>query len=166
MLKYLLAVLVVSAATSEIILSEAVAQAPPPLATPFNPSFGDQMNTLVQPRHAKLGLIGREQNWALAAYESHQLKDALSNIAKWRPRFGGQSVPDLMESMTGEAVRALDEAIQAGDARQFAQAYSRLTNGCNSCHTALNHAYVVIKVPDQSAFQNQDFRVPAKAAAP
>jgi hypothetical protein len=42
--------------------------------------FGDLMNTLVQPRHAKLGLIGREQNWTLAAYESHQHKDALSNI--------------------------------------------------------------------------------------
>jgi hypothetical protein len=75
-------------------------------------------------------------------------------------------VPDLMESMTGDAIKALDEAIQAGDARQFAQAYSRLTNGCNGCHTALNHAFVVIKVPDQSAFQNQDFRVSAKAAAP
>lgn len=124
------------------------------------------MNTLVQPRHAKLGLIGREQNLTLAPYESHQLKDALSNIAKWRPRFAGQSVPELMESMTGEAIKALDEAIQAGDARQFAQAYAGLTNGCNGCHTTLNHGYVVIKVPDQSAFENQDFRVPAKAAAP
>jgi hypothetical protein len=165
MLKYLLAVVVVSTAAIGIMLSGAVAQTPPPLAAPFNPSFGDLMNTLVQPRHAKLGLIGREQNWTLAAYESHQLKDALSNIAKWRPRFANQSVPDLMESMTGDAIKALDEAIQAGDARQFAQAYSRLTNGCNACHTALNHAYVVIKLPDQSAFENQDFRVPAKATA-
>lgn len=71
-----------------------------------------------------------------------------------------------MESMTGDAIKALDEAIQAGDARQFAQAYSRLTDGCNGCRTALNHAYVVIEVPDQSAFQNRDFRVPAKAATP
>jgi hypothetical protein len=71
-----------------------------------------------------------------------------------------------MKSMTGEAIKALDDAIQAGDARQFAQAYCRPTNGCNGCHTALDHAYVVIKVPDQSAFQNQDFRVPAKATAP
>lgn len=131
---------------------------PPPGATPFNPSFGDLMNTLVQPRHVKLGLIGREQNWTLAAYEQHQLKDALSNIAKWRPRFRNQSVADLMESMTGEPIKALDQAIQAGDLRQFTEAYGRLTDGCNACHTALNHAFVVIKVPDQSAFANQDFR--------
>jgi hypothetical protein len=160
------AALIVLVATVETVMSVAQAQTPPPLAAPFNPSFGDLMNTLVQPRHAKLGLIGREQNWTLAAYESHQLKDALSNIAKWRPRFRNQSVPDLMESMTGDAIKALDEAIQAGDARQFTQAYSRLTDGCNGCHTALNHAYVVIKVPDQSAFLNQDFRIPAKPTAP
>ena len=30
--------------------------------------------------------------------------------------------------------------------------------GCNSCHEALNHAYVVIKAPDQAFFANQDFR--------
>ena len=164
MLRYVLALLVGFTAAVEIIRTAAVAQTPPPLATPFNPSFGDLMNTLVQPRHAKLGLIGKEQNWALAAYESHQLKDALSSIAKLRPRFRNQSVPDLMESMTGDAIKALDEAIQAADAGRFTQGFSRLTDGCNACHGALGHAYVVIKVPDQSAFLNQDFRVPSKAA--
>jgi hypothetical protein len=68
--------------------------------------------------------------------------------------------------MTGDAIKALDEAIGAGDANLFTQAYSRLTDGCNGCHTALNHGYVVIKVPDKSAFQNQDFRISAKPAAP
>lgn len=164
MLKYLLVLMVGLTATIELASSRASAQGPPPLAAPFNPSFGDLMNTLVQPRHAKLGLIGKEQNWMLAAYESHQLKDALSNIAKWRPRFRNQSVPDLMESMTGDAIRALDQAIEAKDSPRFADAYSRLTDGCNACHTALNHAYVVIKVPDQSAFANQDFRTPGKSA--
>ena len=31
-------------------------------------------------------------------------------------------------------------------------AFSDLTDGCNSCHTALNHAFVVIKVPEASSF--------------
>jgi len=98
MLRYVLALLVGFTAAVEIIRTAAVAQTPPPLATPFNPSFGDLMNTLVQPRHAKLGLIGKEQNWALAAYESHQLKDALSSIAKLRPRFRNQSQESLVAS--------------------------------------------------------------------
>jgi hypothetical protein len=163
--KCMLALIVaLPALTISLVASGAFAQGPPPLATPFNPSMGDLMNTLVQPRHAKLGLIGKEQNWTLAAYESHQLKDALSNIAKLRPRFRNQSVADLVEAMTGDAIKALDQAIAVGDSLGFTEAYSRLTAGCNSCHAALDHAYVVINAPDQSAFLNQDFRVPAKSA--
>ena len=44
-----------------------VAQNPPATTTaapqPFNPSFGDLMNLLVQPRHIKLAFAGREANW-------------------------------------------------------------------------------------------------------
>jgi hypothetical protein len=60
--------------------------------------------------------------------------------------------------MTGDAIKTLDEAIGAGDAILFTKQISRLTDDCNGCHAALNHGYVVIKVPDHSAFQNQDFR--------
>jgi hypothetical protein len=117
------------------------------------------MNTLVQPRHAKLALTAREQNWPLAGYAIHQLKDALTNTARWRPRFRNQSVPDMMEATTGEPIKAIEQAVQARDLHQFNEAYARLTEGCNSCHAALNHDYIVIKAPDQSFFANQDFRV-------
>jgi hypothetical protein len=158
--KYLLALAVLAAVTIPFGHSVVVAQtpAPPPGASPFNPSFGDLMNTLVQPRHAKLGLIGREQNWVLAAYELHQLKDALTNISRWKPRFRNMSVPELMETMTGESVKSLDQAIQSKDQRQFHEAFDRLTAGCNACHAALNHTYIVIQPPDRSAFANQVFR--------
>ena len=35
---------------------------------PFNPQMSALMNMLIQPRHAKLGLAGRAENWPLAAY--------------------------------------------------------------------------------------------------
>ena len=161
MYRRMLALAVVLLAAMHFSASNLGAQTPPPPpgAVPFNPSMGDLMNTLVQPRHAKLGLIGREQNWVLAAYEHHQLKDALLNISKWRPRFRNMSVPELVETMTGEPLRALDEAIQAHDSNKFAEAFGRLTAGCNACHTALGHAFVVIQTPDQSSFTNQVFRV-------
>jgi membrane-bound lytic murein transglycosylase B len=79
-------------------------------APPFNPGFADLMNTLVQPRHAKLGLSAREQNWALARYAAHELKDSLAKIARWRPRFREQSVPDMMEATTGEPIKAIEGA--------------------------------------------------------
>jgi hypothetical protein len=160
MLKYVLAFIILMAVAAHFVPSGVGAQtiSLPPLASPFNPSFGDLMDTLVQPRHAKLGLIGREQNWVLAAYEIHQLKAALTNIGIWRPRFRDQSVSELIEAMTGEPIQALEAAVKAGDAGQFAEAYGRLTEGCNGCHTALGHGYVVIQVPDRSYFANQAFR--------
>jgi len=160
--KYTLILVIVVAALIHLrppaMLAQSVVPAQP-APPPFNPSFGDLMNTLVQPRHAKLALTAREQNWPLAAYAIHQLKDALANIAKWRPRFRNQSVPDMMEATTGEPIKAIEQAVQARDLRQFNEAFTRLTEGCNSCHEALNHGYIVIKAPDQSFFANQDFRV-------
>jgi len=129
-----------------------------PSPPPFNPSFGDLMNTLVQPRHAKLGLIVKERNWTLAAYEIHQIKDALANIAKWRPRFAKMPVAEMMASTVDEPISDLERAVQARDSGLLADAYARLTVGCNSCHAALNHPYIVIQVPDQSTFVDQNFR--------
>jgi hypothetical protein len=36
-------------------------------------ALGDLMTAFVQPRHIKLGLAGKEQNWPYAAYELDQL---------------------------------------------------------------------------------------------
>jgi len=119
------------------------------------------MNTLVQPRHAKLGLSARDQNWSLARYAAHELKDSLANIARWRPQFRNQSVADMMEATTGESIKAVEQAIETRNLAQFNAAYARLTEGCNSCHAALNHEFIVIKEPDRSYFANQEFR-PAK----
>jgi hypothetical protein len=50
-----------------------------------------------------------------------------------------------------------DFAIKASEPRQFAEAYARLTAGCNACHATTDHAFVVIKTPDASAFPDQEF---------
>jgi len=52
-------------------------------------------------------------------------------------------------------------AITAQNAAQFNTAYAELTNACNLCHEALEHPFLLIKVPDASAaaaFPDQDFR--------
>ncbi len=38
----------------------------PALPVPYAMTMGDMMNTLVQPRHAKLGIAGHAGNWPLA----------------------------------------------------------------------------------------------------
>jgi hypothetical protein len=51
----------------------------------------------------------------------------------------------------------MDFAIKAGDPRQFAESYGKITAGCNACHTTADHSYIVIKAPETSSFPNQEF---------
>jgi hypothetical protein len=119
--------------------------------------LGDYMNTLIQPRHAKLGLAGREANWPLASYAFKELNQSLNNTAKALPKFRTLSVPDMFEANLSGPMKAIDEAIKARDSAKFSEAYGRLTAGCNACHVATSMAFITIKVPEQPAFPNQDF---------
>ena len=161
----LVAAAVIGAAAQTPPAATPSAAAPPlrgPVSSALNyvPGVGDLMHLLVQPRHAKLGLAFEEKNWPLAAYAFKELQQALGTVGKVQPKWRNLTVPEMIESMTGESMRDLDEAIQAKNAKQFAQAYEDLTSGCNSCHTALNHGFIVIKTPEASAFSNQEFKAP------
>jgi len=130
---------------------------PPPSAVPVVMTMGDLMNTLVQPRHLKLGLAGQAQNWPLAQYALEQLRAAFANIVSAKPKFSGMPVGELVDVALGPPLKAVDTAIKQQDAKKFAAAYDQVTQGCNACHMELDHPYVIIKTPDASAFPNQDF---------
>ena len=119
--------------------------------------MGDMMNTLVQPRHAKLGLAGAAGNWPLAAYALAEIRQDFAGIAKAVPKFRGLPVGELVDAALGQPMTAVDAAIKQQDPQKFAAAYEQLTAGCNACHMELDHPYVVIKPPDASAFPNQEF---------
>jgi hypothetical protein len=131
--------------------------AAPAGAVPYVMTLGDMMNTLIQPRHAKLGLAGKAQNWALAQYALVEIRQAFGGIVKAVPKFRGLPVGELVNAALGHPMDAVDAAIKAQDSQKFAAAYAQLTAGCNACHSAVDHPYVVIKAPDVSAFPNQDF---------
>jgi hypothetical protein len=131
--------------------------AAPAAAAPYAMTLGDMMNTLIQPRHAKLGLAGKAQNWALAQYAMIVIRQSFAGIIKAQPKFRGLPVGELVNAAVGHPMDAVDAAIKAQNPQQFAAAYAQLTAGCNACHTAADHPYVVIKEPDVTAFPNQDF---------
>ena len=133
------------------------APSPPSAPAPYVLGMGDLMNTLVQPRHAKLGLAGAAGNWPLAAYALAEIRQVFGRIAAAVPKFRGYPVADLADAALKQPLAAVDDAIKAQDAKKFAAAYGELTQGCNACHASLDHPFVVIKVPDASAFPNQDF---------
>jgi len=134
--------------------------APPPAnatPVPYVMTMGDMMNTLVQPRHAKLGLAGHAENWPLAGYAAVEIRQAFAGIVKAQPKFRGMPVPDLVDAALKQPLGAVEAAIKQQDPQKFAAAYDQLTQGCNACHASLDHPFVVMKAPDASAFPNQDF---------
>jgi hypothetical protein len=135
---------------------------PPPPApnapVPYVMGMGDLMNTLIQPRHAKLGLAGKAENWALANYALVELRQAFAGIAKAVPKFRGMPVGDLVDLALTQPFKAVEAAIKQQDAQKFAAAYDQVNQGCNACHMELDHPYVVVKTPDASAFPNQEFK--------
>ena len=136
--------------------------APPPNAAdaapvPYVLSMGDMMNTLVQPRHAKLGLAGRAENWPLAGYALIEIRQVFAGIKKAQPRFRGLPVAELVDAALGQPLSAVEAAIKQQDVKKFAVSYDQLTQGCNACHQAVDHPFVVIQVPDASVFPDQKF---------
>jgi hypothetical protein len=125
---------------------------------PYVMGMGDLMNTLIQPRHAKLGLAGRAENWPLANYALSELRQTFAGIVKAVPKFRGMPVGDLVDLALTQPLNAVEAAIKQQDAQKFAAAYDQVTQGCNACHMELDHPYVVIKTPDASAFPNQEFK--------
>ncbi len=108
----------------------------------YVPGLGEFMNT-IQLHHAKLWFEGLDQNWPLAKYETDEMKETFQDIQKYvtdRPE--AKFVP-----MINPGIDSVKNAIAAKDLSRFKAAYVTLTNACNNCHYATNHAYNVITIP-------------------
>jgi hypothetical protein len=127
-------------------------------AAPYHPGLGDLMTAFVQPRHIKLGLAGQEHDWAYAAYELNELREAFDDVKTLVPKHGSLDIPDAIGATVDQPMTALAAAIKAKDAAGFTTAYAALTQSCNACHQSADHPEIVIRVPTGSAFPDQDFR--------
>jgi len=137
-----------------VLPAAAAAQTP----APYRPGLGDLMTMTVQPRHLKVGIGGQEKNWPYATYEGHELEEAFERIAKLVPKWREFDIPQLLAATVKQPLDDLEAAAKAGDGQRFDAAYRQLTDACNACHKSANVGVIAIKVPDASAFPNQDFR--------
>jgi hypothetical protein len=158
-----LAALIVSSLLS--IAAVSLTQTPPGDNAPsagYRPGLGDLMTTTVQPRHTKLGLAGRAQNWSYAAYELHELQEAFDRAFAVWPRWQSMPVGEMVKNVMSEPIAAVDQAIKAKSAERFTAAYRQLTEACDTCHQAADRAVIVIKVPEADMFPDQDFASPKR----
>src|SRR5581483_6077528 len=127
-------------------------------SAPYHPGLGEMMTAFVQPRHIKLGLAEAEQNWPYAAYELDELAETFVDIGKLVPMHDGMSIPNMIASTVKQPMAALEKAIAAKDRGAFDRAYADLTAACNACHRSAGHPMIVIKIPVESPYPDQDFR--------
>jgi cytochrome c553 len=124
---------------------------PSPDATNYLPSISDLMIATIQPRHERLWQAEQNGNWQFAAYEAGNLKGAFTRLGHAHPTQGDISFADMIASVTDQPFTELNSAIQSKDSTAFGKAYADLTEACNSCHQALNHGTVEIRVPSRTS---------------
>jgi hypothetical protein len=125
--------------------------APSPQASEYLPSISDLMITTIQPRHERIWRAEQNGNWEFAAYELGNLHGAFDRLGRAHPTEHDLSFTEMIASVTEQPLTELKGAIQAKDGTAFAKAYADLTNACNSCHEALNHSVVEIRVPSPTS---------------
>jgi hypothetical protein len=148
-MKPALAILV---ASFSLIAFAASAQNDAPAAAPDIPGLGEIM-TLQQLRHIKLWFAGHGGDWALANYEIGELNEGFADV----DRLLGIGT---VEKMVGAPMKALQKAVDEKNSAAFATAFDSLSAGCNSCHHALDHAFIVIQRPTLLPYSDQSFAPP------
>src|SRR5690606_30885844 len=116
----------------------------------YVPGFGEFMNT-IQLHHAKLWFAGNNENWALAKYEIDEMKETFDDLEKYvtdRPEV--KQIP-----MISPALDSMEQAIASQKQGRFQSAYLLLTNTCNNCHRATDHAFNVITMPSAPPVTDQ-----------
>jgi hypothetical protein len=146
-----------SEATTAVSAPAATAPTPP---ADYHPSMGDLMTMAVQPRHTKLALAGRRRNWVYAAYELNELRNAFTRVGRTIPVYRTADTAAVLDAMTRVPLAAVERAIHDKDSHAFEAAYAQLTAACNACHVSQEHAMVVIRVPSQSMYPDQEFAPP------
>jgi hypothetical protein len=144
------AILAVGIAASRSVAAGPEATASPQ-ATEYLPSISDLMIATIQPRHERLWLSEQDGNWEFAAYELGNLHGAFDRLGLAHPIEHDISFPDMIASATEQPFKELKSAIQLKDATAFAKAFAGMTDACNSCHQALNHGVVEIRVPNRTS---------------
>jgi hypothetical protein len=120
-----------------------------PAAEPNFTGLGEIM-ALQQMRHIKLWFAGSADNWALADYEIGELDEGFEDATKL---LGGA----IVRQHVGEPMSELKKSIDSKDSAAFTIAFDRLSAGCNACHHALDHGFIVIQRPRLSPYSDQDF---------
>jgi hypothetical protein len=120
------------------------------------PELGQQMLEL-QIRHARLWQAGEAQNWMLAQFQLAELRESFAGVVESNGEHAALQparLSEVMSAMTDAPLAQLQAAVDARDKAKFEAAYDALSAGCNACHAAADHAFLVIQRPRTPLLDN------------
>lgn len=124
--------------------------------TQYKPGLGSSMLE-IQTRHAKLALAGKSSNWELVDFLIHELEEGFEDVVQNKPMHDDITIAQFVPSLVMPAIEQMEKGSASKDYNTFLEGFERLTTACNSCHKATKHAYIQIRVPEESGFNNQVF---------
>jgi hypothetical protein len=106
----------------------------------------------------KLFFAGTKQNWKLAAFYVEELEETVADIKRRENVMHGQiNVSGLMPALLMPEIETLERITNNKEAEEFPKSYTRLVNGCNTCHQAAQLPFIVISEPKTPALDNQRY---------
>lgn len=128
----------------------------PAAAAAQAPELGAQMLEL-QIRHARLWQAGEAQNWLLAQFQLVEIRESFEGVVETNGDHAAlqpQRLAEVLPAMTGPGLDQLQAAVDAHDKAEFEAGYDALSAGCNACHEAAGHGFLVIQRPRTPILDN------------
>ncbi len=107
----------------------------------------------------KLWLAGKNENWELADFYTHELEEVTENLINGDVIHDDYNLSNLSENMLLPKIEKVEEAIRQKNQVLFLDNYELMIASCNLCHNATKHNFIKITVPTDSTRWNQDFTV-------
>lgn len=107
----------------------------------------------------KLWLAGKNKNWELAEFYTHELEEVTENLIEGDVIHENYNISNLSESMLLPKIEKLEEAIRQQNEVLFLENYELMISSCNLCHNTTKHNFIKITTPNDSTNWNQDFSV-------
>ena len=108
-------------------------------------------------RHSmKLAYSIEARNAPLASFYAHEVEEVLESVEQVAEH-DGVAIGLPARGALRQPLESLEAAVEDGDWQAAQDRYETLTDGCNSCHEATGHGFVVITEPPQPPPFNQSF---------
>lgn len=116
----------------------------------------------IQRHSAKLGYAIQGENRELARFYLEETGEALESVRELES-WEGMPIAHPLGVILDPLLPPLERAVDASDWATAGQAYEALIDGCNRCHTATKHGFIVILPAQGDPPYNQRFTPPDDA---